>query len=438
MSNQDHGARLRDAYAALERGATDEAGALAEALLAAAPDEADHWRLLARVRLARLDRSGARAALERGATEARAPAALFSDLAEFCIRAADGAGALAAAATARRLGGDIVRLVQLDARAKFIAGEHAAALIDFELAAHQAPDNADLQLSLANAQLLLGLRSEALAVLDRYAARHPGGRAAAQAIRARLDPAAPERSLPALDAALAATPADPVLRLLKAMLLTLTGDAAAAQPYLDVTATDPRMRERWEAFETLRAAGCERFVGLPRAVLDAGLDAVQVEGHTAEFGVFAGLSLAHLAGRTAGPVHGFDSFRGLGEDWTLGVPKGTFDRGGRPPPVAANVVLHVGEFSATLPGFAAEAGPARLWHVDCDLYSSTKTVLDHLGDRLVPGSIVVFDDYLGFPDARAHEFRAWQEFVAARGLRYRALAYTLLGRELAVQVEAIG
>lgn len=50
-----------------------------------------------------------------------------------------------------------------------------------------------------------------------------------------------------------------------------------------------------------------------------------------------------------------------------------------------------GWFDETLPKFAAEVeGPAAFLHVDCDLYSSTRTVFEALGDRVVPGTVIVF------------------------------------------------
>ena len=36
-------------------------------------------------------------------------------------------------------------------------------------------------------------------------------------------------------------------------------------------------------------------------------------------------------------------------------------------------------------------------HVDCDLRSSTKTILDHLAKNIQHGTVIVFDDYFNFP-----------------------------------------
>ena len=50
-------------------------------------------------------------------------------------------------------------------------------------------------------------------------------------------------------------------------------------------------------------------------------------------------------------------------------------------------------------------------------------MLSLLAGRIVPGTVLVFDDYLGFPNWQHGEYLAWQQFVTARGLSYRYLAF---------------
>lgn len=152
--------------------------------------------------------------------------------------------------------------------------------------------------------------------------------------------------------------------------------------------------------------------------------AVTLDGLWCEFGVAAGHSL-NLAGEHAAPriVHGFDSFEGIPEAWGV-IGAGAYTQGGRLPQVRENVRLHVGMFDETLPQFTAEQrGPLAFLHIDCDLYSSTRTVFQHLGDRIVPGTIIQFDEYWAYPAWQKHEFKAWQEFVAARGIKYRYVGF---------------
>ena len=119
-------------------------------------------------------------------------------------------------------------------------------------------------------------------------------------------------------------------------------------------------------------------------------------------------------------VHGFDSFEGLPGEWSGTFElRGKFSRQGRPPEVLPNVRLHKGWFGETLvPFMASHPGPTSLLHVDCDIYSSTCEVLAAVTGRLVPGSIVVFDEFFNYHNWQAHEARAWREHVEALGLRY--------------------
>ncbi|MDH3704942.1 MAG: TylF/MycF family methyltransferase [Acidimicrobiia bacterium] len=173
-------------------------------------------------------------------------------------------------------------------------------------------------------------------------------------------------------------------------------------------------------------------------VLDLASARVELDGLILEFGVRTGTSINHIAHlHPDRAIHGFDSFEGLPEDWSGSTsPKGTFAGEGRPT-VAPNVELVIGWFDDTLgPFLDNHPGDAALVHIDSDLYSSAKTVLDELAPRIVPGSVIVFNEYFNYPNWRAHEFKAWQEFCADRGLGYRYLCWGMY--EVAVKVTAIG
>ncbi len=163
-------------------------------------------------------------------------------------------------------------------------------------------------------------------------------------------------------------------------------------------------------------------------------------GLVCEFGVAGGWSLRYL-GQVAGEtVYGFDSFEGLPEDWTHFQRKGRFGRGGAPPmDLGDNVEIVKGWFEDTLPGFfERHPGPLRLAHVDCDLYSSAKTVLAHLAPRLQPGSVILFDEYLNYPGWQQDEYLAFQELVAEAGLKYEYLAFNSSRCAVAVRITALG
>jgi len=138
----------------------------------------------------------------------------------------------------------------------------------------------------------------------------------------------------------------------------------------------------------------------------------KVEGLWLEFGVYTGTSINAMAKFANGPVYGFDSFEGLPEDWREGKPQGRYSLQGRLPDVFENVRLVPGWFDETLPAFLEEhPEPAALVHIDCDLYSSTRTVLTLLRERMVPGTILVFDELFNYPGYERHEIKAFYEFL---------------------------
>ncbi len=168
-------------------------------------------------------------------------------------------------------------------------------------------------------------------------------------------------------------------------------------------------------------------------LLAEALAARSCDGMIAEFGVFEGATINFIAGETQEPVFGFDCFEGLPEDWRPGFPRGTFSRD--VPEVKPNVSLVVGLFEDTLPAFLAQhQGDMSLLHIDCDLYSSTRTVLQACGPRIRKGTILVFDEYFNYPGWRGHEFRAFQEFVAENDRAYEYLSVVPSHQQVAVVI----
>lgn len=239
-----------------------------------------------------------------------------------------------------------------------------------------------------------------------------------------------------LDEILAAVP-DHRSALLHRGVLTALEDEAAAEPYFARMKPDPDGGnvglDCWHYARAHRDAGT-LFLGSRCGLLARAAEAARLPGFCAEFGVRHGASLRFLAGRIEGIVHGFDSFEGLPEDWQ-DFKAGTFTTGGKLPSVPGNVRLHKGWFADSVPRFLTEEpGPARLLNIDCDLYSSTRDVLQGLADRIRPGTVIVFDEYFMQPDWRAHEYRAFQEAVAQHGWRYRYLAFNFTTRQAAVEI----
>jgi predicted O-methyltransferase YrrM len=159
-------------------------------------------------------------------------------------------------------------------------------------------------------------------------------------------------------------------------------------------------------------------------LLDHAISRIQVDGLVLEFGVFKGQTINYIAKRMPSKtIHGFDCFDGLPESWNSEFQKGAF-RLDSPPKVEKNVELHVGLFSDSAPQFAAETpGCCALIHVDCDLYSSTVDALSALAPKIVPKTIIVFDEYFNYAGWREGEFKAFQEIVAREGWQYEYIGY---------------
>jgi hypothetical protein len=159
-----------------------------------------------------------------------------------------------------------------------------------------------------------------------------------------------------------------------------------------------------------------------RPVLDAALGlSPRPDGMILEFGVFKGDSIRHMAARKPrNRLHGFDSFQGFPEDDRVDWDQ-DFSVGGLPK-VPDNVTLHQGFFEATLPGFLEswrQAPPdIALVHIDCDIFSSTRTVLTALEPYVGAGDIVAFDELMNYSEFATNEFLALYLFLQRTGLDF--------------------
>jgi hypothetical protein len=162
------------------------------------------------------------------------------------------------------------------------------------------------------------------------------------------------------------------------------------------------------------------------------------EGQLIEVGVFQGASVNMIAddrqrrgdGRL---IHGFDSFEGLEEDWTgESLPQGFFNQQGRLPDVRPNVRLHKGWVQETQAAFLAASDDSRiaLLHIDTDTYMPAHHTLTAAKPFLVTGSIIVFDELIGYPNWQAHEYKALTECLEPSS--YRFFAFT--SRQAALRI----
>lgn len=344
------------------------------------------------------------------------------------------------------------------------------------------PEDPEVALAFGAALLAAGLPDEALAPLE-VAASQPGppgafalhnratcladlGRieasaAAAEAALAKL-PGLPgpqwHLGLCALDrgdrpgatacfaAARRANPRMALAAAYHAALLQLNEQVEAPKAWQDAEGLDPDQSALREAVtyhqETSRREGSAPAIfGFKPSLLRFALTHAPERGLHCEFGVFTGRSLRLLAEtRPAqyGGWHGFDSFEGLPEAWLPDEGAGAYSTRGRLPEMPEGVHLHAGWFAEALPAFL-ETTSARLAfaNIDCDIYTSTADVLQALSERLTVGTVLVFDEYFAYPGWRDHEYKAFQELVEQRGLRYRTLALSPFTRQAAFRIEAL-
>lgn len=160
-------------------------------------------------------------------------------------------------------------------------------------------------------------------------------------------------------------------------------------------------------------------------VFEKARNAVTLKGDWAQFGVYKGLTAtAHLGpfvpnGRR---LWLFDSFDGLPEPWHKGSsvePQGKYKTA--IPQLSNRYVVVPGLYEDTLSDWST-GDPWGLIDIDCDLYSSTRTVLETMNDRIVPGTVIRFDEIFSYPAWRDHEWKAFDEWRAMCGRRVQWIA----------------
>jgi predicted O-methyltransferase YrrM len=173
---------------------------------------------------------------------------------------------------------------------------------------------------------------------------------------------------------------------------------------------------------------------------DFALSKIDRAGMIAEFGVFKGHSINYLARRLGSNtvIYGFDSFEGLRDDWTGHIlRKGHFSLDGRLPRVTANVRLIKGWFDQTIPAFLHKNSETFSFiHIDSSTYDAARIVLALVGERLRPGTVIVFDEYFGFRGWRLGEWKAWGEFVESASCQYEYLGFSK--EQAAIKIKALG
>jgi len=143
-----------------------------------------------------------------------------------------------------------------------------------------------------------------------------------------------------------------------------------------------------------------------------------------EFGVYKGESISFFANHLPKRVfYGFDSFAGLKENWTgtPGVKDKTFKINESEVSVPKNVELVKGYFQDTLNDFLNKhRNQISFIHIDSDTFESARYILENVTNRLAPNTIILFDEFIGYPGYEQGEFAAFYNWVGNRKYEYLA------------------
>jgi hypothetical protein len=157
----------------------------------------------------------------------------------------------------------------------------------------------------------------------------------------------------------------------------------------------------------------------------------QNEGLYIEPGVASGATINMFADKLPKKTfHGFDAFLGLRDVWSK--PErgpGYMNLEGHPSEVASNVVLHIGWVEDTLEIFLNQhPGSIYFVHQDLDVYHPTKFFLNLIKNKLISGSLILFDDYHNFIGWQNHSHKAFTESLVIS--QFELIAFSFDGAAL--------
>ena len=161
----------------------------------------------------------------------------------------------------------------------------------------------------------------------------------------------------------------------------------------------------------------------------------EIKGDYCEFGCHGGATFSyayHEAKRFCyeAKFFAFDSFQGLPKFWRTGFDVGKFSTSNGKAPIfeEKNIKIIDGLFEETCDIFfklqREQKNTIALLHIDCDIYSSTKTIFNAIEkymnmdidnnnriNLLRNGTIIVFDELLCYNGFEKHELLAFYEFL---------------------------
>jgi hypothetical protein len=180
-------------------------------------------------------------------------------------------------------------------------------------------------------------------------------------------------------------------------------------------------------------------------VIRFGSDAVTLNGAFIEIGTIVGKNSNFIAALNPfKKIYTFNFQKGLPTDWKrpdLKFSAGTFAfrNDSYNPPLLANVIAYKGNFNEILPTFKKEVlnnTPIALLYVDTMSYEPTKQAFTAFEDNIVPGTIIIFDEFYNYPNAENHEWKVLQEFLQTKKLTAKFLAFNIQHEQVALKIVA--
>ena len=156
---------------------------------------------------------------------------------------------------------------------------------------------------------------------------------------------------------------------------------------------------------------------------------IEEKSRIVELGVYKGYSINHLADYSNLKnidVWGFDTFEGLTESWfgTSFYSK-SYSNKGLLPKTRSNVTLKKGDILNTLPKFLkGNERKISLIHFDLDTRNITFSALNILNSAIKDSTLIIFDEYHGFPSFENGEKAAWKDFAHKEKLSWKYLAFS--------------
>ena len=196
-------------------------------------------------------------------------------------------------------------------------------------------------------------------------------------------------------------------------------------------------------FKNAKPFRCESFDHRYKTYIKYVLEFVKTSGVWLEFGVATGETTKYYVSYMTDsqkPLYGFDWFNGLPESWA-NHQVGAFTNNGLAPSILGAEMV-VGLYEDTLPEFVKNNNDyISVLIIDCDLYSSTKTIFYNCKNKIQKGTVIIFDElYNGdgiYNDWKDHEYKAFMEFVSDNKVEFEWVAFVEGGEQAACIITKI-